>query len=113
MEPFEPHDDVPSAVVVLFVDWMVGLERPGPGVAVAVPTLFVEGAGDARVKPVGKVHLAKVRPQSPVPGGGAVLTVSGDVAEWPVSVVSMKRWFVVFVRVPVADGVTLTLITQL
>ena len=59
--------------------------------ACAVPTLFVDGAGEVSVKPVAKVHLAKVRPQRPVPGGGAVLTVSVAVALCPVSVVSMKR----------------------
>jgi len=80
MAPFDPHDDVPSAVVVLFVDWMVGFDRPGPGSACAVPTLFVDGAGEVSVKPVGNVHLASVRPQSPVPGGGALLTVSVAVA---------------------------------
>src|SRR5258708_12918606 len=112
MERLEPHEDVPSAVVVLFVAWRVGLERPGPGLACAVPTLFVDGAGDASVKPVGNVHFASVWPQSPVPGGGVLLTVSVAEPVLPVSMVSRKRWLVVLARLPLAVGVTLTVMTQ-
>src|SRR5262245_23505950 len=49
----------------------------------------------------------------PVPGGGAVLDVNVAVPKCPVSTVSMKRWFVVLTRPPVAVGVTLTLMMQL
>src|SRR5258708_32464500 len=112
MERLEPHEDVPSAVVVLFVDWRVGLERPGPGLACAVPTLFVDGAGDASVKPVGNVHFANVWPQSPVPGGGLLLTVRVAEPGLPVSTVSRRRWLVVLTRLPMAVGVTLTVMTQ-
>src|SRR5581483_1593486 len=90
---------------------MVGLERPGPGFADDV-TVFVVGAGDASVNPLGKVHFAMTVPQSPVPGGGALFTVRFAVAVLPVSIVPMKRLFVVLVSVPVAEGVTLTLMTH-
>jgi hypothetical protein len=74
--------------------------------------LAVVGAGAETLIPVGKFHRARVRPQIPVPGGGALLTVSAAVAECVVSVVPTNRWFVVLVSVPVAVGVTLTEMTQ-
>src|SRR5713226_2327488 len=87
-------------------------------VAVATFAAFVVGKPPARsggfaTVPSGTVHDAMVTPHSPVPGGGALLTVSVAVAKCPVSFASMKRWFVVLTRLPVAVGVTLTLITQL
>src|SRR5258705_8988339 len=87
-------------------------------VAVATLPAFVVGSPPARsgglaTVPTGTVHDAIVNPQRPVPGGGALLTVSVAVAKCPVSVVSMKRWLVVLTSDPVAVGVTLTLITQL
>src|SRR5436853_629537 len=87
-------------------------------VAVAPFAAFVVGrppawSGGLAAVPFGTVQAAMVNPQIPVPGGGALLTVSVAVALWPVSVVSMKRWFVVLTSEPVAAGVTLTLITQL
>src|SRR5439155_13328347 len=112
--PFEPHDCVPSTLfggmVLLLDDSGV---MPGPAAATDPPMLSVDGTGALRLKPAGKVHFANVRPQRPVPGGGALLTVSAAVALWPVSMVPMKRSFVVLVSVPVAVGVTLTLMTQL
>ena len=40
------------------------------------------------------------------------MTVRVAVPVLPVSIVSRKRWFVVLTRLPVADGVTFTVIVQ-
>src|SRR5437870_5228383 len=87
-------------------------------VAVATFAAFAVGRPPARsgglaTVPSGTVHDAMVTPQSPVPGGGALLTISVAVALCPVSVASMKRLFVVLTSDPVAAGVTLTLMMQL
>src|SRR5947209_2282148 len=87
-------------------------------VAVATFAAFTVGTPAARsgglaVVPFGTDQSAMVTPQKPVPGGGALLTVSVAAALWPVSTVSMKRWLVVLTRLPVAAGVTLTLTMQL
>src|SRR5258708_35949055 len=86
--------------------------RPGPASAVGVATLFVLNAGVLVLKPVGKSQLASEMPQIPVPGGGALFTVNVAEPVLPVSIVSMKRWFVVLTRLPVAVGVTFTVMTQ-
>src|SRR3954453_22515906 len=87
-------------------------------VAVATFAAFVVGSPPARsgglaTVPFGTVHDAIVNPHSGGGGGGALLTVSVAVALCPVSIASMKRWFVVLTSDPVAVGVTLTLMTQL
>src|SRR5213075_1307428 len=85
---------------------------PAP-IAAAVVTVELDAAGLVTLKPVGKVHAATCTPHSPVPGGGALLTVRLADALWPVSSASMKRLVVVLLNVPVVDGVTFTLMTQL
>src|SRR5260370_6656975 len=86
-------------------------------VAVATFAAFVVGKPPARsgglaTVPSGTVHDAMVTPHSPVPGGGALLTVSVAEALCVVSTVPMKRWFVVFTSEPVAVGGTLTVTLQ-
>src|SRR5215213_10192971 len=87
-------------------------------VAVATFAAFTVGTPPARsggfaTVPLGTDQFASVTPQSPVPGGGAVLTVRLAVAKLPVSVVPTKRWLDVLLSVPVAVGVTFTLTMQL
>ena len=87
MAPLEPHECVvPELFCVLSTEAI-----PAPGDAVAVPTLLVDGAGEAVLNPVGNVHCAIVKPQTGVGPAGAVFTVSVSVAKLPVSTVPTKR----------------------
>src|SRR4051812_46553887 len=114
MLPFEPHETVPTTgLIVLSCAVAIGVREPPAAGAALAGTFAMVGAGALGLKPVGKSHSASVCPHKPVPGGGALLTVSVAAALWPVSVVSMKRWFVVLTSDPVAVGVTFTLMTQL
>src|SRR5229473_4517090 len=86
-------------------------------VAVATFAAFTVGNPPARsgglaTVPFGTVHDAMVTPHSPVPGGGALLTVNVAVALCVVSTVPMKRWFVGLTSEPVAVGATLTVTLQ-
>ena len=89
--------------------------RPAPAEAEAV-TVEVVGTGAVVLKPVGNVHVAIPNPQRPAPGVlAAESTVRLAVACFVVSVVPMKRFWVLLVKVPfgVPTGtLTLTLIVQ-
>src|SRR6185369_12334320 len=114
--PFVRHDVVSLCPPVATIAALPGTFADS--VAVATFAAFTVGtppvrSGGLATVPFGTDQFAMVTPQSPVPGGGALLTLRMAVAKWPVSMLSMKRWFVVFVSAPVAVGVTLTLMTQL
>src|SRR5581483_1418516 len=109
MPPLDPQAAVPSAVIVVS---LMGLVIPAPRSADAA-TVEVDGAGVVNEKPVGNRQVANDWPHMPVPGGGALFTVSVAVAVWPVSTALMNRCPVVFTKLPVAVVVTLMLITQL
>src|SRR5437762_12824906 len=111
MLPFEPQEEPPAGLIVLSCAAAAGT-TPAPGAALAV-TFAVAATGALMLKPVAKSQSASVDPHNPVPGGGAVLTVRLALAVWPVSSVSMKRSLVVLLSVPVALGVTFTLMMQL
>lgn len=106
MLPFEPHDSVPSAVVVLFVE-DTGF-TPAPAAALPVP---LDGAGVDVLKPAGNVQLASGCAQSGV-AGVSFVTTRDALALTPVSVVPTNRLFVVLSYVPAAAEVTSTRITQ-
>ena len=107
IEPFEAHDPVPATVCSVLSRALAMDVMPPPGAALPLPEL---GAGEAVEKPVVKSHRATVTPQRPVPGGGALFTVSVAEALSPVLTASMNRLLVVFISEPVAVGVTFTLI---
>jgi hypothetical protein len=105
MSPLEPQELRPATKEV---DVM-----PSPGLAEGVPfTLSVVGAGEVTEKPAGKVHCARVSPQTGGGGGGVPLTVSVSVAKLPVSTPPTKRWSEVLANVPVAGAVTFTFTVQ-
>lgn len=84
--PFEPQECVtPELFCVLSTEII-----PAPGDAEAV-TLDVVGAGDVRLKLVGKSHPAMLNPQVGAGVAGALLTINESVAKLPVSSVSIKR----------------------
>src|SRR6185369_16022424 len=114
--PFVRHDVVSPCPPVATIAVLPGTFAAS--VAVATFAAFTVGTPPARsgglaTVPFGTDQLASVTPQSPVPGGGALLTLRMADALWPVLMASMKRLFVVLVSAPVAVGVTFTLITQL
>src|ERR1044071_7035010 len=106
MSPLEPRGVVPSVKDVEVA--------PSPGFADGVPgTLSVVGAGEATEKPAGKVHCARVWPQTGAGGGGASSTSNVAVAEWPVSGPPTKRWVGVLGYVPAGGAWTLTFTVQM
>src|ERR1043165_7281688 len=116
LQPNDDHEVV--SVWPLAVSIAVSAGTFAASVAVATFGAFAVGRPPARsggfaVVPFGTDQFAIVTPQMPVPGGGALLTVSVAVALCVVSTLSMKRSWVVLTSEPVAVGVTLTLMTQL
>src|ERR1041384_2327196 len=116
LKPVTDHEVVSMWPLLELIDVFPGAFAAS--VAVATLAAFTVGTPPARsggfaTVPFGTDQSAIVTPQMPVPGGGALLTVSVAVALCVVSTLSMKRSWVVLTSEPVAVGVTLTLMTQL